>query len=1422
MGKANAKNRGPTALPRGRKRGAGGNPGYAGYEYQIEVTIWIALDLMLAKAATDTLNIEPPSHEDIEASIQKPADALLGLMAQVDDRMDLIFQVKTRSSSPWSSKDFARILTGTANKKDNDGGQRSRPLEMLKADTRRRYVFITNEALSHSLRVHRGEEILDFPEVSDLPPYARQGLDAATQSELAPRILLCAGVTEEVLRSRIERLLSRHGHVPSVNQAACLRDLREAVRNRIRGQNGGRWSRAELVSVLTHHGGSVAPTRAMDHYVPPRSFDHILRKLDSSHAVIIAGPSGTGKTLTADILEARLRKADPPFEVVGEEHGPGPIRQRLIQSGAVLFHLRDPWGGNRLTPEAERWTGELPKLLSSAGPERKFVVTSRSDVLQSAGAELTKELTPYMVPIEIDDYGSERIGRIYDGIAGDVTGHARSLARDYREAALKALHRPYEVDRFLVALTREDALKPRKVEEIISDSQIDAISGVIAKQIVPLGAEGVAGAAVIWALLIARGAVLRDVFASLLRRIRVIDSTVRPDVDGMIDFLVAGRNLRQDGRSLSLYHPKVEEGLRMAFMRQRVEAEHVLSLVVDGLAALDAQSDDWGIESGLAALREAAKLDGIELSLASTTQAQLDDHLEKKATDADRRYDFERALADLARFGSDAHVPSRLAQALIDGGPETEETAFMERWRPPALSESDVAELKDDARTAILVERFVREVLPFARTNYDPAVAALLLQLVPGIAPAFWDALETVAGPGGPNENIEAIVAGACAGDSPDFDRAITRFAQSEAEADAWMEKEYAEQGRQAEEHEVDAVAADHILEEPQERYYNAQCGMKEIVKLRRRRGGLSWIVGHPHRQSLISAASELIGQSRRRPDSGDLRLLLQHAEGWTRAAAWHAVQQHWSGDFADLLEAELAKENLGSGLRGTLIEIAAQSSQPSGDPVSLLAKIIPRVTTERQLELVYDVIRTSLDSDGRGEAGKVARRARAQRVCDILGAPVYECGRLLVALLSEEEITAATRNMSESATNLLASLLPTLSNDVAGPLVCAAAAIGIDIDAAAERLLAEGDADDGTAAVHALVISRKPNAQTVLRKAFGHERYPVRRAALEAVMQLGAPQDRDRILGAANDRSADVRLAWARLMQEYRWPEAIDALVKLLSDERDFSSDPGYLRGSSWSEFRVARAAARALGAYEQLPEDAVTALLDAIQAETRDPFVACAAIAALADKDDDRISDAINVALESSGMKCAPEHRPLAQAAAWSAFDRAVANKPMQLSSTAIGMANEDSPVVAGPLLMAAGVLGGETQKVLARRLEGPKFAARAALMKVCAVVAEPERDTEFTGLESILAELASGTEWKDLSKKRQAEVQGWSDSLDPSNDVERFTAWVLDSVLGVPVPREVGDPRAFHLPQRIGVMTMRSLSPAREEGPRQDDGF
>ncbi len=549
---------------RARSRRNPGNPGFSGYEYQIEVTVWVALDLMLAKGASEEIEIEPRSEEDLQAAVTDPAAASLGLVAHGGD-LHLILQAKTRSGSPWPATAIADVLLGKDADGADQGARRNRPLAMLQADAQGRYVFVTNEASAEALRPHEGAHLFDVPEVDELPPHTRASYDAAAQVSLAPRIVLLTGVTREVLGGRIGALLTQHGHVPISRHDDCLRDLREAVRQRIAGAHNGRWRRSEVMEVLVCHGGSLAPTRDMDHYVRPKSFDAIKAQLDTAHAVVIAGPSGTGKTLTADILELDLRGGQPPFDVIGEENGPGYIRRNLTRADPVLFHLRDPWGGNRLMPGADRWSGELPKLLDNAGPGRKFLITSRSDVLQSAGHELTKELRPYIVSIEVEDYGPERLAEIYDGIAADLTGHAKHLAAQHRQHALAVLTRPYEVKRLLVALTREDAVKPRKVEQILADSQIEAISRVIADQI---GADGAEAAAIIWAMLSARGAVARDVFAKFGRRLRSADPDLRPDIDGLIDFLVAGQNLRQDGAALAFYHPRVEDGLRLTFMRR--------------------------------------------------------------------------------------------------------------------------------------------------------------------------------------------------------------------------------------------------------------------------------------------------------------------------------------------------------------------------------------------------------------------------------------------------------------------------------------------------------------------------------------------------------------------------------------------------------------------------------------------------------------------------------------------------------------------------------------------------------------------------------------------------------------------------------------------------------------------------------------
>jgi hypothetical protein len=39
-----------------------------------------------------------------------------------------------------------------------------------------------------------------------------------------------------------------------------------------------------------------------------------------------------------------------------------------------------------------------------------------------AGHELIKKLEPYIVPIEIEDYGPARLEQIYIGISGDLIG----------------------------------------------------------------------------------------------------------------------------------------------------------------------------------------------------------------------------------------------------------------------------------------------------------------------------------------------------------------------------------------------------------------------------------------------------------------------------------------------------------------------------------------------------------------------------------------------------------------------------------------------------------------------------------------------------------------------------------------------------------------------------------------------------------------------------------------------------------------------------------------------------------------------------------------------------------------------------------------------------------------------------------------
>ena len=110
----------------------------------------------------------------------------------------------------------------------------------------------------------------------------------------------------------------------------------------------------------------------------------------------------------------------------------------------------------------------------------------------------------------------------------------------------------------------------------------------------------------------------------------------------------------------------------------------------------------------------------------------------------------------------------------------------------------------------------------------------------------------------------------------------------------------------------------------------------------------------------------------------------------------------------------------------------------------------------------------------------------------------------------------------------------------------------------------------------------------------------------------------------------------------------------------------------------------------------------------------------------------------------------------------------------------------------------------------------------MRTAAIVADSAEGLSLDDREQVLLRLARGETSDSLSPEDLSAVETWSLGLDVRTGFERFVGWMVEIAFKLPLSGEVGDIRAYDLPERIGVMTMRSLTPYREEnGTRVDDG-
>lgn len=1071
-------------------------------------------------------------------------------------------------------------------------------------------------------------------------------------------------------------------------------------------------------------------------------------------------------------------------------------------------------GTNRVTPEAEPWANELPKLIAQANASHKFLITSRSDVLLSAGTELDKKLTRYIVQIEIEDYGYELLAEIYDRIRSDLAGHPAELAEQYREAALKALKRPYELDRFLAALTEQNPEKPQKLGAILEGSQIEAISSVVADQVRGLGSDGIAAASIVWALLQARESLTANVLRKINRLIRRVDATIRPDLEGFVDFLVAGRNLRREGEVLTFYHPRVEDGLRMVIENRRNDTEYVLTCLINGLAMADGTGGDWGIETALLILESARQLRAHSFSLSEDTHKRLDVFLENSLFSEKQGSRAEQAFNNLARHGSKSHTPSVIARLLLNVNKDQRGWGVGRFWEAPQVNASTLEEIRSYPKTPGILGIFIREVLPFSQIRYRETLVPLLYSFATGLNKDFHNAVESVAEPGGPSGNVDVIVHGSCYGDDADFEWVIQQFILCDEKASAWL-AEFQPTIQKAEEHVLDAASADRAIEEPQEYFHNSDEGLATAVTLRVQREGVSWLRLHEHRERLSYHLAKASEESKEKVSVDILGTMLECTNN-RATAVWRAVKKHWDENLRDVLRNSLLSDDLEDEyLRHVLLEVAAGSS--AGINTSL-AELLPQMSALRRFEILHDLMQTTIEGDAEGAAGHAMRRSRAEAVAASFSEPQRELGLAMIKVLTGAYASQVVAGFSPSALQELSSILPNAPLSVAGVLTFLASAVDVEINASVERLLKSGEIDDGIAAVRSLAM--QPSVDQLLR-AFKHRRYQVRSEALELLVRVLADEERSVLLTSADDPSADVRLTWANLMADLCWPEAVQSLLGLLKDARNFSSDYGMMEGPVWAEFRVARAAAHALEAYGELPPFAVDALLEAAESPNEDPFVACACLSAISKRHDMRISSVLLKALASKGLKGARQYRPLAQAAGWALFDRALMGK-LDAEDVDLTTATLDvRPSIAAPALLAAACASARTFETVLRRLKSDNLVYRIELLCAASAALRKRLLEGATECDRDLAVLASGGTLHELRDHGKA-LEKWSRSLKNDRDVQGYTSWLVKRQFDLLVTESIENPRKFDLPERIGILSLRSLTPARERfGREPDDG-
>lgn len=876
----------------------------------------VALRLMLITKSATRITLEPANNEDLEADLEPTMPGRVQPSANMAEGYKLVVQVKLRNCGPWTIKSFKSLLKqGTAR----------RPARLHLDDPGTRYLLVTNADTTGAARDLRVDAIGEWPEEQIFPP----SLSATLPHAPGGRIAIWGVLTEHLLDLETKEILGSLLRVPQSRQAECRSKLRDEALQRMRGMSPGVWTREDLASVIRSCGGYLASAPQLELFVPPANYESLWEMLQRRNALVIAGPSGTGKTWAALGLIDQVRQKPSAPEIIEINVNNGPSSTRMLSHATPkLFYVEDPWGSNSLRKDADGWTEQLPRLLHDAHAGHQYIVTSRSDMLSQSMAD--EKLRRWTVELDADNYREGELTKIYDKRLDQLATYLQAKALEFRTNALEALETPYEVDLFFTHMAEgpeQDEVDTAFFKRILALAHRDAVEDVV---VLYLGDSDQTGAsAIVWALLAARSRFDRSQLVNLSRKLRTVDRTFIDELEKLVNRLVATRHLRQPGQTVSFSHPSVRAGFEKYVKKNPERSESAWMSLISALTQLSEPERKWGIETAARSIKVIVDLMScteflkVKFEVDSASRAKIDAWLEESLVDPES--DFRSVLQLASDVGTQKSIPSELARWFIKGV-QRQGQIFIKDWKPPTFDDEWYKRVSADPRSFAIADRFVQEQLPQDPDGFCDDFAIQLDRIASGLTPAFVEAAHKVIGTGF-DTNVEAVAAGAVR-DLDLYENVLNEALDELASVYQFYEQEGSKQYRAIQDGEWDVADEEGFQIQHEDDGYAAEKFVATYINRIRSLNNWPILAIHPRKSELGRFWAEDISKSSKPPPLEELRAVITVTRSFQdENYAWEAVRKHWKTSLKSDLERRILSNPADHRLRESLIHCTLVAS---------------------------------------------------------------------------------------------------------------------------------------------------------------------------------------------------------------------------------------------------------------------------------------------------------------------------------------------------------------------------------------------------------------------------------------------------------------------------------------------------------------